>query len=755
MNVTSRGNIVDSGTEPSSDVKLLEPMLLTFMPPKAKGNLTGERVAFESSMEEGSLGGNVGSDSTSTGSEGAGIAPRQADRHLSKTLAYTLRHGAQKYNYDVQSDGYLFVDEILSCQPGLKGYSDEDICRVVRFDDNKRFRLSTDDITGRLKIKANHGHSIPIHDSDLVLIKQGEVTKAYHCTSMVGWDGIVGMGINKMGRVHIHFSTQVPDSLKPHWEVIVQVDIKEAQQDGYKFFRSHSGLILCSGNEEGTLPAKYISFAQHLDSGEYMNLDPSVSLHDDDESIEAEHSDLICEIGSSCNSVNEVMCVHQDTPQVSQQVKGSYDVGARESESTQSADPGKHFFDSTCKSTEWGKVGPNTEQSGNWSDSTGDGVSEIENDPPPGYREATREPGDETSGSDLDNTLVKGMQDSKGDPENEEGVVTVCRLRSGSVFRVPVKVQGRVCFAVVDTAAEVTLISEEVYKSLKVVPPVLKEVIMHTAGRGMQMNGFIVGPTEIQLGARVMEANIYVAPISDDMLLGFDLLREEGVALDMLEGHLKIGDEVIPMTSGAVGQVPREANVLLDKTVTVPPNSVMRVSCNLSNELSGYVVEACTHDELLVPRTLQAPGRHPIICLMNISDKHVTIPENEMIARAIEVEILPGTELGLAQGNDPWVCKVEGEDHSLVEEGVPNHLKDLFDKSKTDLDTDGQKQLASLLSDFGDVFAANEFDLGNFSLIEHHIDTGDHPPIKQRMRRTPVGFAQEEEAHLKRMLEAG
>ncbi|VDH96854.1 Hypothetical predicted protein [Mytilus galloprovincialis] len=340
MNVTSRGNIVDSGTEPSSDVKLLEPMLLTFMPPKAKGNLTGERVAFESSMEEGSLGGNVGSDSTSTGSEGAGIAPRQADRHLSKTLAYTLRHGAQKYNYDVQSDGYLFVDEILSCQPGLKGYSDEDICRVVRFDDNKRFRLSTDDITGRLKIKANHGHSIPIHDSDLVLIKQGEVTKAYHCTSMVGWDGIVGMGINKMGRVHIHFSTQVPDSLKPHWEVIVQVDIKEAQQDGYKFFRSHSGLILCSGNEEGTLPAKYISFAQHLDSGEYMNLDPSVSLHDDDESIEAEHSDLICEIGSSCNSVNEVMCVHQDTPQVSQQVKGSYDVGARESESTQSADPG-------------------------------------------------------------------------------------------------------------------------------------------------------------------------------------------------------------------------------------------------------------------------------------------------------------------------------------------------------------------------------------------------------------------------------
>ncbi|CAC5417076.1 TRPT1 [Mytilus coruscus] len=540
--------------------------------PKAKRNITGEGDDFESSREEGSLGGNVGSDSTSTESEGAGIAPRQADRHLSKTLAYILRHGAQKYNYEVQSGGYLFVDEILSCQPGLKGYSVEDICRVVRLDDNKRFGLSTDDKTVRLKIKANHGHSIPIHDSDLVLIKQGEVKRAYHCTR----------------------------------------------------------------NEEGILPAKYISYAQHLDSGEYMNLDPPVSLRYDEESVEAKKLDLICEIGSSCDSVSE--------------------------------------------SIEWGKVGQNTEQSGNWSDSTGDGISEIEDDPPPGYSEATREPGDEISGSELDNTLMTGMQHSEGDPENVEGVVTFCRLRSGSVFRVPVKVQGQSLFAVVDTAAKVTLISEEVYKYLKAVPPVLKEVIMHTAGRGMQMNGFIVGPTEIQLGARVMEAKIYVAPISDDMLLGFDLLRERGVALDMLEGHLKIGDEVIPMTSGAVGQVPREANVVLDRTVTVPPNSVMRVSCNLIEELSGYVVEACTHDELLVPRTLQAPGRSPIICLMNVSDKHATIPENEMIARAVEVEILPGKEIELAQGNDPWVCKVQGEDNSLVKVGVPNHLKDLFNK---------------------------------------------------------------------------
>lgn len=54
-----------------------------------------------------------------------------------------------------------------------------------------------------------------------------------------------------------------------------------------------------------------------------------------------------------------------------------------------------------------------------------------------------------------------------------------------------------------------------------------------------------------------------------------------------------------------------------------------------------------------------------------------------------------------------------------------------------------------------DVFAQNEFDLGSFTDKEHSIDTGSAPPIKQRVRRTPLDFVQEEENHLQTMLEAG
>jgi hypothetical protein len=53
------------------------------------------------------------------------------------------------------------------------------------------------------------------------------------------------------------------------------------------------------------------------------------------------------------------------------------------------------------------------------------------------------------------------------------------------------------------------------------------------------------------------------------------------------------------------------------------------------------------------------------------------------------------------------------------------------------------------------VFAKSEFDLGKVNTIQHGIDTGANRPVKQRIRRTPLGFAGEEEAQLKKMLGAG
>ena len=46
-------------------------------------------------------------------------------------------------------------------------------------------------------------------------------------------------------------------------------------------------------------------------------------------------------------------------------------------------------------------------------------------------------------------------------------------------------------------------------------------------------------------------------------------------------------------------------------------------------------------------------------------------------------------------------------------------------------------QLKELLHLAEDVFALNDSKLGHTSLVQHRVDTGDHPPVKQLPRRLP------------------
>jgi predicted aspartyl protease len=95
--------------------------------------------------------------------------------------------------------------------------------------------------------------------------------------------------------------------------------------------------------------------------------------------------------------------------------------------------------------------------------------------------------------------------------------------------------------AVVDTAAEVTIISNEVYATLDPKPPVLRESMMHAAGRGMMVKTFVVGPVDLEIGSKSYATEVYVAPIKDDMLLGLNFMVTYGVLVDRKEHTFNIG----------------------------------------------------------------------------------------------------------------------------------------------------------------------------------------------------------------------
>jgi hypothetical protein len=113
-----------------------------------------------------------------------------------------------------------------------------------------------------------------------------------------------------------------------------------------------------------------------------------------------------------------------------------------------------------------------------------------------GYESSSEESVEEENnlvGRDTDESMEEDengavLEDNIGDVdtgEEEEGAVTVLKLSNGVMFRVSVEVQGTQLQAVVDTAAQVTLVSEKFYKSHDPAPPIRKEVVMNTSGMGM------------------------------------------------------------------------------------------------------------------------------------------------------------------------------------------------------------------------------------------------------------------------------
>jgi len=234
--------------------------------------------------------------------------------------------------------------------------------------------------------------------------------------------------------------------------------------------------------------------------------------------------------------------------------------------------------------------------------------------------------------------------EEEGDEEDEEvdqggkETVVVGQLSGGAMYRVPVRVQGRGVRAVVDTAAQVTLISEELYKSLVEPPKIIKEVVMNTAGKGLQMNGFIAGPFRVELGEQTFSINIYVAPIGDEMLLGLDFLGTHGISLDLKKGELTLHGEVVPMRWEAVTLGPKVTCVRAGEAVRVPPNSVVRMKGQLEERLGrDYIIEAQAKGDLLIPRTLRGVEQDPILCLINLSDRHIRVERGHILAHAQEV----------------------------------------------------------------------------------------------------------------------
>lgn len=101
---------------------------------------------------------------------------------------------------------------------------------------------------------------------------------------------------------------------------------------------------------------------------------------------------------------------------------------------------------------------------------------------------------------------------SEDENTNKDKTMTILQLGSASMHRLNVKVNFKDIVAVIDTGAEVTIISNKVYEMLQ-----NKPTIMHCAGRDMKMKTFIIIPIDIGIGTRTFSSEVYRTLMDDDI----------------------------------------------------------------------------------------------------------------------------------------------------------------------------------------------------------------------------------------------
>ena len=154
----------------------------------------------------------------------------------------------------------------------------------------------------------------------------------------------------------------------------------------------------------------------------------------------------------------------------------------------------------------------------------------------------------------------------------------------------------------------------------------------------------------------------------------------------------------------------------------------------------------------LVESVVKVAQNHRIpVVIVNTTGRDYTLPARSVIGIAEMIE-------------DPEACIATVEDFLKSEKETAESEKsesasdDVPETQKTDLShmSEAQRQkILELLEKNADLFAKSDCDLGRTHLVTAHVDTGDHPPIKQNPYRLPFSQRKLVEEHVEKMQKAG
>ena len=327
---------------------------------------------------------------------------------------------------------------------------------------------------------------------------------------------------------------------------------------------------------------------------------------------------------------------------------------------------------------------------------------------------------------------------------------------------IEVGVAGRLWWALVDSGADFSMINDVLYHEIKESTKVTMQPPTRTAvgvgGERVPILGELQGLTlRVQHKQLACPAVSVVAGLVHDIVLGRDFCCKMGTVLDDRRGTLQVGDLTITLPTYEEIR-PQRSRVRVAAAVVIPPRSGVTIWAKLQpvdgrllendpHPLEGVLEPSgkLGHEELLVPRIAATMSRDG------------TVPVRITNVTAEEATILEGSDIGTFF----TITNKEQAEYQLCEEGKDKpdraNLETVpgLDLSCPDLSEVGRQKLEDLTKRFRDIFSSHPDDIGTTHLLQHPIDTGDAPPVKQQPRRIPQRLREQVEVQKENMLANG
>lgn len=154
--------------------------------------------------------------------------------HLSRWMAYVLRHNPSRYRLQPDPHGYInFEDFFLIAKRRYPDVSPEQLRELIATMNPDRFEVTTE------RLRARYGHSIPVVPPGPPVEPPAQL---YHGLDSGRLSAVLAEGLKPMERCLLHLSITLEDALavarrKTEQPSLVRIHAQEAHRAGIAFYR--------------------------------------------------------------------------------------------------------------------------------------------------------------------------------------------------------------------------------------------------------------------------------------------------------------------------------------------------------------------------------------------------------------------------------------------------------------------------------------------------------------------------------------